>query len=305
MVKNKMTPLFPWAGGKRRMIKHYLPLLPNPSDYNTYVEPFFGAGAMFCHLKNQKPNLKCHINDINTGIVNIYLAIQNDVENFIEVVDRLDKAYIPLDDKDRKTFYSDVRHEHAWHYEKWTKTEEAANLFFLIRTSFCGMQLKSKKFNDRFSTAIGSTKQLTKSIYEPENIRAWHQAFKTTTITNLDWKEVVKDIPKQNTFFFFDPPYRESVISYPAFGDPFTDDDQDELLQFCVDINDNKGKVFFCNRELNDNFWEGKTGSLKTTKIGGGSYTGGRWKMKEKNLRTEAPDVLFYSDPENVNTLPV
>lgn len=301
----KITPLFPWAGGKRRMIKHYLSLLPSADEYDTYIEPFFGAGAMFCHLKNQNPNLKCHINDINSGVVNIYLSIKNDISNFIDVVDDLDKKYIPLDDDGRRQFYADIRHQHAWHYESWSKTEEAAHLFFLIRTSFNGMQLKSKSMNNRFSTAIGSTKQLTKSIYERDNLLMWNEVFKTTEITNLDWKEAVKGIPVANSFYFFDPPYRESVISYPAFGEPFTDDHQVELLNYCININDNGGKVFFCNRELNDDFWSGKTGSLETVKIDVGSYTGGRWKMKNKNERTKPADVLFYSKVTNVNSLPI
>ena len=46
-----------WAGGKTRMIKRYTAsgLLPESSPlYNTsidtYIEPFFGGGAMFLHI---------------------------------------------------------------------------------------------------------------------------------------------------------------------------------------------------------------------------------------------------------------
>ena len=53
-----------WAGGKTRMIKRYTAsgLLPESSPlYNTsidtYIEPFFGGGAMFLHInKILKPS---------------------------------------------------------------------------------------------------------------------------------------------------------------------------------------------------------------------------------------------------------
>ena len=41
-------PLFIWAGGKNKMLKHYIPILPSPleMDIKSYVEPFFGGGAI-------------------------------------------------------------------------------------------------------------------------------------------------------------------------------------------------------------------------------------------------------------------
>ena len=40
-----MKPLFMWAGGKKKLLKKYEPHLPQ--DFDTYVEPFLGGGAMF------------------------------------------------------------------------------------------------------------------------------------------------------------------------------------------------------------------------------------------------------------------
>jgi DNA adenine methylase len=46
MLRNK--PLFMWAGGKSKMLKHYLPYMP--SSINEYSEPFLGGGAMFLYV---------------------------------------------------------------------------------------------------------------------------------------------------------------------------------------------------------------------------------------------------------------
>lgn len=34
-------PIVPWIGGKRRLLRYILPLLP---EHTTYVEPFVGGG---------------------------------------------------------------------------------------------------------------------------------------------------------------------------------------------------------------------------------------------------------------------
>ena len=43
-----MKPLFMWAGGKTKLLKHYQPYLP--SYVTHYHEPFFGGGAMFIYV---------------------------------------------------------------------------------------------------------------------------------------------------------------------------------------------------------------------------------------------------------------
>ena len=40
----KAAPLVPWIGGKRRLVKHILPMFP---AHLCYVEPFCGAAALY------------------------------------------------------------------------------------------------------------------------------------------------------------------------------------------------------------------------------------------------------------------
>ena len=58
-----MKPLFIWAGGKTKVLKHYAPFMP--SSFETYYEPFFGGGAMFVHVMNTYQPKNVVINDIN------------------------------------------------------------------------------------------------------------------------------------------------------------------------------------------------------------------------------------------------
>ena len=91
-----MKPLFMWAGGKSKLIKKYraAEVLPEPESFNKYVEPFVGAGAMFIWAYQKNPTASFVINDLNSGIMNIYKAIKGDVSNFTEELDRLSEEYM-------------------------------------------------------------------------------------------------------------------------------------------------------------------------------------------------------------------
>ena len=43
-----MNPLIKWPGGKSSEIKQIKHLIP---EFNRYVEPFFGGGALYFYLK--------------------------------------------------------------------------------------------------------------------------------------------------------------------------------------------------------------------------------------------------------------
>ena len=45
--KRSMKPLYIWAGGKNKMIPKYLENPGIPSDKTTFIEPFFGGGAVY------------------------------------------------------------------------------------------------------------------------------------------------------------------------------------------------------------------------------------------------------------------
>ena len=56
-----MKPLIKYRGGKSKEIPYLIKHIPK---YNgRYIEPFFGGGALFFHLKPQK----AIINDINSN----------------------------------------------------------------------------------------------------------------------------------------------------------------------------------------------------------------------------------------------
>jgi DNA adenine methylase len=279
-------PLFIWAGGKNKMLKHYLPIMPKQVD--TYVEPFFGGGAMFCHIVQNYSPKKLVINDVNADIVRIYNSIKNDLPEFLVKLDSYCSVYLPMNKEDRKKYYFEVRHEHAYDFDKWSEAEEAATLYFLMKTGFNGIFQINKNTNGRYGTPAGLLNQ-TDKVYEIDVVNWWNQALQNTEIMSGDWKECLKQVPDEdNTFVFLDPPYRDSFTSY---GQTFGDEEQEKLIKY---VRSRKlSTAFLCNRDAEDGWFEERLGKLIMDKFPV-TYTAGRRKQTEEGFEAkQATEVLI------------
>ena len=70
-----MKPLIKWPGGKSREIKYIRELIP---DFDRYIEPFVGGGALFFELA---PN-KAIINDVDDLLIKFYQSIKSENSAF-------------------------------------------------------------------------------------------------------------------------------------------------------------------------------------------------------------------------------
>ncbi len=72
--------LIKWPGGKTGELEKILPLVP---EYDRYIEPFFGGGAVFFALEPKK----AVINDISRNLMEFYVMIKNQdqqLKSFLE-----------------------------------------------------------------------------------------------------------------------------------------------------------------------------------------------------------------------------
>ena len=65
-----MKPLCKWSGGKRNEIKLFQKYYPK--EFNVYIEPFIGGGAVYFDLNFKGKNV---INDVHPDLVNFYKMI--------------------------------------------------------------------------------------------------------------------------------------------------------------------------------------------------------------------------------------
>lgn len=304
-----MKPLFIWAGGKNKMLKKYAPHLPETFD--KYIEPFFGGGAMFIWAYNKNPDAQFVINDFNEDIIGIYRAIKNDCINFQEHVDALEAIYIPLEkgetnkelekehNKDwdkiyqvapsRRHFYFKLRQHNAYRYERWTSTQQAAVLYFLMKTGFNGIWQINKNTNNRFGTPFGLGKQKDK-VYDRDVVAWWHKALQNTTILCSDFAPVVLEHATKDSFVFMDPPYRDSFTQYET---DFNDEHQERVISCLSHCREVGALGWMSNRDAHDGFFEERwpKDNIKYFDV---TYTAGRRKKTDNGFEAKpAQEVLL------------
>ena len=268
-----VKPLFMWAGGKNKMIKNYLAHMPE--KVSTYSEPFFGGGAMYIYVQQHFAPEKCYINDSNEGIVEIYKSVKSDPLGFIEILKEYDKKFIPLSKEDRKKLYYEIRLEHAYDYQKWTKLQESAALYFLMKTGFNGIWQINQNTNNRFGTPSGLLTQ-KETCFDYDNILEWNKLLQNTEILCGDWKHC-----PYSEFTFFDPPYRDSFTKY---GTGWGDTELEELIDNSRYVD---GLVFICNRDDGTQWINNRATNYSVTKFPI-TYTAGRRKKTTTGFQAKA-----------------
>ena len=278
-----MKPLFIWAGGKNKMLKHYKPFMPK--TVNTYAEPFFGGGAMFIHVVQNYDPKNLIINDINQDIVRIYKTIKDDCETFIQLMDEMSKEYLPLTKAKRKDYYYSLRHKHAYEYVFWDSTKEAAVLYFLMKTGFNGIYQLNINTNNRYGTPSGLLNQKDQ-VYDTEVVKWWNKHLQKATILSGQWSDALSYLEdKPNDFVFLDPPYRGSFTSY---GQEFADSDQNKLVDYVV--NQKEATVFLCNRDIDDGFYDNRNLIMDKFPV---TYTAGRRKKTDDGYEAKPATELL------------
>src|SRR5919109_1045692 len=72
-----MVGPLPYIGGKNRLAKQIIALLP---EHTTYVEPFAGGAQVFFHKQPSKVEV---LNDLDSEIVNFFRVCQHHYEELI------------------------------------------------------------------------------------------------------------------------------------------------------------------------------------------------------------------------------
>lgn len=183
MENIKAAPLVPWIGGKRRLVKHILPMFP---AHTCYVEPFCGAAALYFAKTPAKAEV---LNDINGEVVNLYRVVRHHVEEF----NRQFKWGLTS-----RQIFKWLQITPA---ETLTDIQRAARFFYLQKQAFGG-----KVQGQTFGTAATAPPRLNLLRLE-EDLSAAHLRLASTYIEHLDWSTCVTKYDRPGTLFYCDPPY--------------------------------------------------------------------------------------------------
>jgi len=186
-----LKPLVKWSGGKGDEIKQFEKYIP--SNYDTYLEPFIGGGALFFHLA---PN-KAVISDVHTELVDLYTSIGQGKANEIH-------QFMEQHPNDEPTYYR-VRDEMPIN----NSLDNAKRFFYERKTCFRGMLRYNKK--GKFNIPFGRYKTIN---YSDLQNGAYEALLARTQVLNTSFEHVFENYNDENHFMFLDPPYDSEFTDY-------------------------------------------------------------------------------------------
>jgi DNA adenine methylase len=196
-----------WAGGKTQLIDQLVPLLPK--NFNRYIEPFVGGGALLFYILQKYPDKEVIISDVNKELMITYEVVKNDVEKLI-------KKLKEHKNKHNKDYYYKSRDIDP---NTLDNIEKAARFIYLNKTCFNGLYRVNSKGG--FNVPIGSYKN--PDIVQEDKLRVISKLLQNVTIKCESFEKVLT-YAKKGDFVYFDPPY------YPLKTNSFTTYHHDEFL---------------------------------------------------------------------------
>ncbi len=186
---------FKWVGGKSRLRKQVIALLP---AHTCYVEPFAGAAWV---LFGKPPSDVEILNDKDEDLITFFRVVKEKPEELIasfewELVARAEFDRLAAQDSAQ---LSDVLRAHRFYY--------------LIMAGWGG-ELHYPRFQTSITDGghgnrlVGALKTLR------ERLLPIHERLRTVLIENLDWRECIDRYDRPQTVMYIDPPYPGNKVNY-------------------------------------------------------------------------------------------
>ncbi|WP_292520936.1 DNA adenine methylase [Methanoculleus sp.] len=250
-------PFLKWAGGKAQLLDAFTrraPIELKAGALPVFVEPFMGGGAVYFYFNSIFRFKECHLFDINEELVLVYSVVKNDVQGLINSLSDLADGFLSRDGAGRKEYYYATRDmfnrtkptiDFKQYGEEWI--ERAAQLIFLNRTCFNGLY----RVNSRGGFNVPFGRYQNPNILNEDLLRADSAALRNTTVHLGDFTQSEPYI-SEDTFAYFDPPYRplnrtSSFTQYAKEG--FTDEEQKRLAAFYAECDARGARLMLSNSD--------------------------------------------------------
>ncbi len=234
MSSKSLKPLFKWSGGKRKEIKLFRQYYPE--DFKVFVEPFFGAGAVYFDLNFEGQNF---IADTHDEVI-CFLKQCRDKEKMKKIASFMKNPWQPiLKSKPAKEKQQEIyenlpeefkRHGEATYYfvrdgmKITNDLSKACRFYYLRKTAYRGMIRYNPKM--QFNIPWGKYKSVNfEDMYNEE----YSELLSRTKIVQGCFTKTMKKFENnEDAFIFLDPPYDSEFTDYKT---PFGKEDHAELAR--------------------------------------------------------------------------
>lgn len=172
-----------WAGGKKWLASRGV--LPPPTSFNHYFEPFLGGGAIFFSLSPRT----AYLSDLNSELIETYRILKENPEG-------LKKKLSKHQQKHSRDYYYTIRANPSG-----SPLARAARFIYLNKACWNGLYRVNAA--GQFNVPIGTN---TNIISDQLNLHNFSKALKNASLKCCDFEETIKQA-KAGDLIFADPPY--------------------------------------------------------------------------------------------------
>ncbi|MEE9296123.1 MAG: Dam family site-specific DNA-(adenine-N6)-methyltransferase [Phycisphaerae bacterium] len=204
-------PFLKWTGGKRWLGSVIELILPK--QYNRYIEPFLGGGALFFRLRTWPASLS----DINAELIHVYRQVRDNLEDVIARLAQLEigpKAYREIRARTPRL-----------------PVTRAVRFLYLNRTAFNGIYRVNRqgKFNVPFGCKPGTV------LCDEDLLRRASRALQNRGLHVCDFEEAI-GCAGPGDLIYADPPFttRHDNNGFRRYNEViFSWEDQVRLAKCC------------------------------------------------------------------------
>ncbi len=249
-----MKAVLKYPGSKWSTAEWIISYFPAGYEKMTYLEPFFGSGAVFF---NKNRSVIETINDLDGNVVNFFKVIREHPEELARLIE----------------FTPWSREEYKQSYEMTGESIEDARRFLVRMWQAIGA--KSSDTTGWRNNIKGNNGNLTQfSLRLPKSIlevssRLKHSSGRLVQIENQDALKLMKRHNRENVLIYADPPYVRSTRSGRIYKCEMTDQEHIELLEI---LKQHSGKVILSgyNNEMYEELLKGWYKVQKLAQVEGG-----------------------------------
>lgn len=178
-----------WVGNKQRFAEQIAAVFP--TQYNRYIEPFIGSGAV---LGAMSPH-KAIAGDALKPLIDLWILLKNEPERVYEFYTRNHAEFL----KNKEKTYKKIR-------DSYNKNPNGLDLLFLSRSCYGGIVRFTKQ--GKMSTPPGAHTPIPPEAFR-ERMMLWRNRIINTEFIHASY-EVLIDQATEGDIIYCDPPYSDS-----------------------------------------------------------------------------------------------
>ncbi len=185
-ISRPRAQLLKWVGNKFKYALEIVSFFPE--EYNDFIEPFVGTGAILGTLAPPK----AIAGDILSPLIDLWHLVQNSPEKLIEHYTK----EITRFNLDRLYTYEQIR-------DRYNNNSNPLDLLILSRTCYGGVMRFTKE--GKISTPIGPHKPISPSAFV-SRVNEWRDRIINTTFINQSFEKTMR-YAAEGDLVYCDPPY--------------------------------------------------------------------------------------------------